>query len=59
MIIREGKNQHPPIWLTDYNSDKGLSKEDEENMALFMISDDVNFEEAVKSSKWRLVWIKK
>ena len=35
LIIREGKNQHPPIWLTDYNSDKGLSKVDEENMAFF------------------------
>ena len=44
LIIREGKNWHPPIWLTDYNSDKGLSKEDEENMAFLMISDDVNFE---------------
>jgi len=31
-----------------------LSKEDEANMAFLMISNPVNFEEAVKSPKWRL-----
>ena len=54
MTIREGRNRHPPVWLADYNSGEGLSEEDEENMTFLMIADPVNFEEALKSSKWRL-----
>ena len=50
MTIREGRNRHPPVWLAYYNSGEGLSEEDEE----MMISDPVNFEEVVKSPKWRL-----
>ena len=54
LIIRERRDRHPPVWLADYNSNEGLSKEDEKNMTFLMISDPVNFEEAVKSRKWRL-----
>ena len=54
-LTREGRNQHPPVWLADYNSSEGLSKEDEKNMAFLMISEPVNFEEAAKSPKWRLI----
>ena len=50
-----GRNRHPPAWSADYVFDEGLSEEDETNMTFFMISDPVNFEEAVKSPKWRLV----
>ena len=55
MTIREGRNQHPPVWLANYNFGEGLYEEDEKNMTFLMISDLVNFEEAVKSSKCRLV----
>ena len=51
LTIREGRNRHPPVWLADYNFDEGLSEEDEENMTFLMLSDLVNFEEAVKSPK--------
>ena len=44
LTIREGRNRHPLVWLAYYNSSEGLSKDDEENMAFFMISDPVNFE---------------
>ena len=54
MTIREGRNRHPSVWLTYYNFGEGLFEEDEENMAFLVISDPVNFEEALKSSKWRL-----
>ena len=56
LTIREGRNRHPPVWLVDYNSAKGLSEEDEENMTFFMISDSVNFEKAVKSPRGRLFY---
>ena len=45
-----------------YNSCEGLSEEDEENMTFLMISDPVNFEEAVKSPKAQNgdgLWMKK
>lgn len=55
LAIREGRNRRLPVWSANYVSGKGLSEEDEEaNMAFFMVSDPVNFEEAVKSLKWRL-----
>ena len=53
-LTREGRNRRPPIWLENYNSNEGSSKEDEEYMAFLIISNPVNFEEAVKSRKWRL-----
>jgi len=54
LAIREGRNRHPPAWSADYVFGEGLSEEDEANMAFLIISDPVNFEEAVKSPKWRL-----
>ena len=54
LTIKEGRNRHPPLWLADFNSGKGLCEEDEENMTFLMISDHVNFEGGVKSPKWRL-----
>ncbi|XP_023513247.1 uncharacterized protein LOC111777763 [Cucurbita pepo subsp. pepo] len=51
LTIREGRNRHPSVWLTYYNFGEGLFEEDEENMAFLVISDPVNFEEAVKSPK--------
>ena len=54
LTIREGRNRHPSVWLTYYNFGEGIFEEDEENIAFLMISDPANFEEAVKSPKWRL-----
>lgn len=49
------RETHPPTWMRDYVSGEGLSEgENELNMALVASADPLNFEEAVKSSKWRL-----
>ncbi|KAL2232748.1 UNVERIFIED_CONTAM: Retrovirus-related Pol polyprotein from transposon TNT 1-94 [Sesamum indicum] len=58
LTAREGRIRHPPVWMTDYTSGEELSKDDEVNMtsiALVVSSDPTSFEDAVKSSKWRLV----
>lgn len=57
LTAREGRIRHPPVWMTDYTSGEGLSEDDEVNMtsiALIVSSDPTSFEDAVKSSKWRL-----
>lgn len=53
-VVMEGRNRRPPVWMTDYTSGEDLSEEDEANMALMMSSDPTSFEEAIKSSKWKL-----
>lgn len=51
----EGRVRQPPIWMREYVSGEGLSEEENEvNMALVVSSDPLCFEEAVKSSKWRM-----
>lgn len=49
-----GRNRRAPIWMRDYESGEGLSEDDNEALfALFATADPINFEEAVKSEKWR------
>lgn len=51
----EGRVRQPPIWMRDYVSGEGLSEEENEiNMAVVTSTDPMHFEEAVKSSKWRM-----
>lgn len=47
------RERRPPGWMDDYASGEGLS-DDEANMALLVSTDPLYFEEAVKSTNWRL-----
>ena len=52
--VREKRVKQTPSWMKDYDSSKGLSKEEIElNIALIAFTDLINYKEAVKSSKWR------
>lgn len=51
----QGRNRRQPVWMRDYETDEGLSDEEEvHNLVMFTSAEDpVTFEEAAKSSKWR------
>nr|DAD19628.1 TPA_asm: hypothetical protein HUJ06_021091 [Nelumbo nucifera] len=53
--VRERRVRQAPIWMEDYVSGEGLSEEEIElNMALVASTNPINYEEAMKNSKWRL-----
>lgn len=53
--VRERRVRQPPVWTRDYVNGEGLSEEENElNMAMVASTDPLSFEEAVKSSKWRM-----
>lgn len=53
--VRGRRITRAPIWMEDYVTRDVLSEEETEvHMALAVSSDPVSYEEAVKSSKWRL-----
>ena len=50
----EGRNRRPPIWMRDYETREGISKEDNKaHLAMFATINPIHFEDAVKSRKWR------
>ena len=49
----QGRVRRPQVWMIDYEMGEGLFKEDETNLAFFMFTDPISFEEALKSAKWR------
>ena len=50
----EGRNRRPPIWMKDYETEEGISEEDNEaHLAMFATIDPIHFEDVVKSEKWR------
>ena len=52
---RERRVRCVPIIMEDYVNGEGLSEEEIElNMVLLVSTNPINYEEAVKSSKWRL-----
>lgn len=52
-IVRRTRGQ--PVWMRDYESGEGFSEEEEDRayMALFVDSDPITYEEAVKNAEWR------
>lgn len=52
----EGRVREPRIWMRDYVSGEELSEEENViDMAMVASTDPVCFEDAVKSSRWRMV----
>ncbi|KAB2605263.1 hypothetical protein D8674_004980 [Pyrus ussuriensis x Pyrus communis] len=50
----EARTRRPPTWMNDYESGQGLSEEEDfVNLALFIDSDPMFYEDAVKNEKWR------
>lgn len=50
----EGRVRRPPVWMSDYVSGDSLSEEEGMvHLALFAEFDPINYEEAVKSEKWK------
>ena len=48
------RSRHPPIWMRDYDSGKGLSDDDHQgNFALFVDDDPLSYMDAAQSDKWR------
>ena len=51
---RDRRVRHAPIWMKDYDGGEGLFEEEIElNIVVIASTDPINYEEAVKSSKWR------
>ena len=52
--LADRRSRHPPIWMRDYDSGKGLSDDDHQgNFALFVDDDPLSYMDAAQSSKWR------
>jgi hypothetical protein len=51
--LRQSRERQPPTWMGDYVSGEVLF-EDEVHMALVVSTDQLYFEEAMKSENWRL-----
>lgn len=50
----EARTRRPQTWMKDYESGQGLSEEEDfANLALFIDSDPIFYEDAVKNEKWR------
>ena len=50
----KGRNRRPPVWMRDYAKGEDLFEEDNEaHLAMSTTTDPVNFEDALKSEKWR------
>ena len=50
----EGRNSRPPIWMRDYETEEGISEEDNEaHLAMFTTIDPIHFEDVVNSEQWR------
>lgn len=48
------QNRRPPVWMSNYETGEGFSKEEHEaQLAMFAAADPIYFEEAVKNEKWR------